>query len=251
MPLASVLAMQQVAVANQQNQSNKSGGDAANTVQQIDGFPPEVAKEPPHTLPPPAHMTDRVTKNLDKCDECDVCDFSREEGSMWGDVSVVTRGELEGKCGSVRCEAISKDPLRTSETPPTILKAPPSTSDISGAHHLRPTSACKKKYEKSIPPGFLAKLLQQQRRRKKQGKVGGVPVEVIVQLDGANGGGGKGGGKRGGGGGGESSSEDDSEGYGDSDEEDEVDQVKSFSVQLNFCGNFANLLYNDIVISNW
>ena len=179
-PLASVLAMQQVAVANQQNQSRQSTSDdsvtATSTVQQIDGLPPEISLSQPLPLP---------------------------------------RGRGDDGRGTSGCGLTRSDPFRTLESPPTDLPAG--------------TSACKKKADtvpREIPPGVLQKLLRQQRRRKKQGKVGGVPVEVIVQVDGP-GGDGKGG-KVGGGGEGEgSSSEEESDGYGDSSEEEEVEQVQN------------------------
>ena len=190
-PLASVLAMQQVAVASQQQQANKtsltgSSGAAAVTeagstvtatvVQQIDGFPPDIPKSTNHNLASiSAHSNVERASSGEKC---------------------VPEGH--GGCGLVG-----------------------STT----------SNACKKKMgtlSRGIPPGVLGKLLRQQRRRKKQGKVGGVPVEVIVQLDGANGGGRKGSGKgarpaeREGEG---SSSDEDSDEYGDSSDEEEVEQV--------------------------
>ncbi|CAI8046811.1 TFIIA-alpha and beta-like factor [Geodia barretti] len=97
-----------------------------------------------------------------------------------------------------------KDGARVLETPPT---------DCEGAS------------SSGIPPGVLKQLLRQQRRRRRRGKRGGVPVEVIVQLDGPGGGGKGGKGSKGVGEGEASSSDDDSEGYGDTSDEEEVDQV--------------------------
>ena len=95
-----------------------------------------------------------------------------------------------------------------------------------GARELETSPAdCEGATSGGIPPGVLKQLLRQQRRRRRRGKRGGIPVEVIVQLDGP-GGGGKGG--KGGKGvreGEASSSDDDSEGYGDTSDEEEVDQV--------------------------
>ena len=207
----SMLAMQH-AMASQQNQSNsKSGGDetTANQVQQIDGFPPEVSAtvETPHaSQSPPLLPSDGASGVSTETEKHQNKKHSTVHSSR--DQTHTEEVELEG------CSSIGDIPVRTSDT---CFESGPSSA------------ACKKKFvPKGAPSGFLAKLLRQQRRRKKRGEVGGVPVEVIVQLDGPNGGGGKGGGKGARGGeeeGGASSSDDESDGYGDSSDEEEVDQV--------------------------
>lgn len=201
----SMLAMQH-AMASQQNQSNsKSGGDDAskNQVQQIDGFPPEV--------PTTVHTVQSLLLSSDG-----TSGMSAETGKSHHNSDKNTphssrdHTDIEEKVEFEECSLIGN---RTSNT----------CSDSSPA-----SSAGKKKFvPKGAPSGFLTKLLRQQRRRKKRGEVGGVPVEVIVQLDGPNGGGGKGGGKgaRGGEEEGGSSSDEESDGYGDSSDEEEVDQV--------------------------
>ena len=224
-PLASVLAMQQVATANQQNQSNKSSSETAtatNIVHQIDGFPPDISSEALQQSSNDdvsGHSEENQSKHSEK-------DVSLDDGFRCGEDPVVKSGTVECDESSPHCASAlvmneendsvergtSDDVIRTAETPPTD------------------GTACKKKNKKlsqGFPPGVLGKLLRQQRRRKRQGKVGGIPVEVIVQLDGGSGGGGKGGGKSGVGGdeGEGSSSENDSEDYGDSSDEEEVDQV--------------------------
>ena len=207
----SMLAMQH-AMASQQNQSNsKSGGDetTANKVQQIDGFPPEIptAVESLHTSQPPLLSSDGASSISTEKEKRHNNSDKKHFGSR-DQTHTEEKVEFEG------CSSIGNIPVRTSDV----------CSDSSLS-----SSACKKKFvPKGAPSGFLAKLLRQQWRRKKRGEMGGVPVEVIVQLDGPNGGGGKGGGKGARGGeeeGGASSSDDDSDGYGDSSDEEEVDQV--------------------------
>ena len=221
-PLASVLAMQQVATASQQNQSNKSNSEAsaaANIVHQIDGFPPDISSE---DLLPPLHCS----SDISGCVEEDENEGKHSEKDVSADEACKCEEDPVISGGVLGCDESS--PHQTTPRVSALANEECISNCDDSRTAQRPNiGACKRKDEKAcqgFPPGMLGKLLRQQRRRKKQGKVGGIPVEVIVQLDGGSGGGGKVGGKRVEEGEG-SSSENDSDDYGDSSDEEEVDQV--------------------------